>query len=188
MQQDREKWDARYRAGSGGTKPSSVVVKYWEYAPVGSALDLACGNGRNSLFLADKGFHVDAVDISRVAIDQLAGRHPNIDAICADLDDWRIPQNRYTLIVAVRFLDRRLFPMMLGGLRPGGILIFESFISGVKAAYCLKPNELLRAFLNLRILFYEERKADRSERFDQIATLVAVNEPPASLRAGAQTR
>ena len=177
MQNDQEKWDARYLDGAGGTDPSAVVVKYWERAPVGRALDLACGNGRNSLFLADKGFAVDAVDISGVALNSLAGKHPNIDAICADLDDWPIPQNRYTLIVNVRFLDRRLFPMIVSGLRPGGVLIFESFLSGVKDAYCLKPNELLRAFWPLRILLYEERKAHRPERFDQIATLVAVNEP-----------
>ena len=176
MQKDRQKWDARYRERPGGNDPSSIVAKYWERAPVGSALDIACGNGRNSLFLAEKGFAVDAVDISGVAIDRLTGKHPNVDAICADLDVWPIPQNRYTLIVNVRFLARRLFPMILDGLRSGGVLIFESFLSDDENRYCLKPNELLQAFGTMRIVHYEERNADQAEKFDQLATLVAINE------------
>jgi len=180
MQKDQEKWNARYLAGQGSADPSSVVVAYWGLAPTGRALDIACGKGRNSLFLADKGFAVDAVDISGVAIDSLAGKHPNIDAIRADLDVWPIPQNRYTLIVNVRFLDRRLFPMILGGLRPGGVLIFESFLSKTPNAYCLTPDELLRVFPTMRIVHYEEHHAGHSERFDQIATLVAIREHSAS--------
>lgn len=184
MQKDRQKWDARYRKRPGGTDPSSVVVKYWERAPVGRALDIACGNGRNSLFLADQGFSVDAVDISEVAIGSLAGKHSKVDAICADLDSWSIPQNRYTLIINVRFLDRRLFPLILDGLRPGGVLIFESFLGNIQDAYCLKPNELLRVFPTMRIVHYEERQVDHSEKFDQIATLVAINEHSATGSSG----
>jgi SAM-dependent methyltransferase len=176
MQKDREKWDARYRKRLGGTEPSPILAKYWSLASVGKALDIACGNGRNSIFLAEKGFFVDAVDISTLATGRLAGKNPNINVICTDLDSWHIPPNRYELIINIRFLDRRLFPMIQNGLKPGGILIFESFMDGEKDDYCLKRNELLRAFQLFRIVYYEEKKAASSVKFDQTASMVAIKQ------------
>ena len=171
---DRKKWDARYAKHMGGLDPSPIVKDHWKLAPLGNALDIACGNGRNSIFLAGRGFVVDAVDISAVALSRLAGRDPNINVICQDIDTWPVPQNRYTLILNIRFLDRRLFPMIQDGLRPGGVLIFESFVGGKTSDYCLEKNELLRAFVDLRVIFYEERKTDHSDKFDQTASLVAI--------------
>jgi SAM-dependent methyltransferase len=174
MQSDQEKWDARYRKNPGGSDPSSILKKYWNLAPIGNALDIACGDGRNSLYLAAKGFDVDVVDISTVATGRLDGKDPKLHVICADLDRWQIPPDRYTLIVNVRFLDRRLFPMIRDGLRPGGVLVFESFMNGDNDPYCLKPNELLRAFLSLRVIDYQERRTTSSGKFDQVASLVAI--------------
>jgi tellurite methyltransferase len=171
---DRKKWDARYARNLGGTAPAEILRRYWRLAVSGSALDVACGNGRNSIFLCQKGFHVDAVDLSTVATDHLKGRHPLLDVICADLDTWQIPSERYDLIVNIRFLDRRLFPSILAGLKPGGVLVFESFLDADKNRYCLKYNELLRAFAALRVVYYEERKTAHAGEFDQIASLVAI--------------
>lgn len=171
---DRKKWDSRYLKALGGTDPSPILSKYWPLASCGNALDIACGNGRNSIFLAAKGFVVDAVDISTVATNHLSGKNPNINAICADLDTWDIPWNRYDLIANIRFLDRRLFPQIREGLKIGGVLIFESFMDGEKDNYCLKQNELLRAFMSFRIVYYEEKNADLSEKFNQTASLVAI--------------
>ncbi|MFO7715522.1 class I SAM-dependent methyltransferase [Desulfosarcina sp.] len=173
---DKKKWDARYLKKRGSTDPALILTKFWTLAPVGNALDIACGNGRNSIFLADNGFAVDAVDISTVATDHLAGKNPDIHVICADLDTWNIPRNRYDLIVNLRFLDRRLFPMIQEGLKPGGVLIFESFMDGKKDEYCLKPNELLGVFQAFRIVYYEEKKANHSEKYDQTASLVAIRQ------------
>ncbi len=172
--EDREKWDSRYLKDMGGSDPSSILKAFLGLVPMGNALDIACGKGRNSLFLAEKGFMVDAVDISTVATNHLAGRNPNINVICQDLDAWEIPLNRYELVANVRFLDRRLFPMIQDGLRLGGVLIFESFIGGKKGKYYLKPNELLYAFQSLHIVHYEEKKSDHSEKFDQTVSLVAI--------------
>lgn len=171
---DQIRWNSRYLNGLGGNDPSPILKTYWRHATCGNALDIACGNGRNSIFLAEKGFVVDAVDISTVATSNLSGRNPNINVICTDLDTWDIPQNRYALIINIRFLDRRLFPLIQNGLRTGGVLIFESFMDGEKDKYCLKQNELLRAFQSFRIIFYQEKKADLSEKFDQTASLVAI--------------
>lgn len=173
-EKDREKWNSRYLKKRGSTTPSANLMKYGGLASCGNALDIACGNGRNSLYMAEKGFIVDAVDISTVATNRLAGKNPNIHVICQDMDTWDIQPDHYRLIVNVRFLDRSLFPMIQEGLKTGGVLVFESFIGKQKGAYCLKPNELLRAFQSLRIIYYEEKKADHPGKFEQTASLVAI--------------
>ncbi|GAB6904592.1 TehB: predicted tellurite resistance protein [Desulfosarcina cetonica] len=175
-EQDRKRWDERYLNDPGGAEPTPILERYWPLAPMGRAVDIACGNGRNSFFLAEKGFMVDAVDISTVATERLVGRHPNIRVHCQDLDSWTIPAEHYSLVLNVRFLDRRLFPMILNGLKPGGVLIFEAFIGREKADYCLEPNELRRAFSDLRIVYYEEKRLARrhADRFEQTASLVAI--------------
>ncbi len=171
---DREKWDSRYRKHMGGTEPSLIVKEYADLASCGNALDIACGNGRNSLYLAEKGFKVDAVDISTEAMDHLAGKNPNINVICQDIDTWIIPENLYEMIINIRFLDRRLFPMIHKGLKPGGVLIIESFSGGKKDKYCLKQNELLQVFQSFHIIYYKEEKLDPSDVFEKTIYLVAI--------------
>jgi len=175
---DRIKWDAKYREKLRDSDPSRILTRYWHLASPGNALDIACGGGRNSLFLAEQGFFVDAVDISTVATNHLAGIHPNIHVICQDLDTWKMPKIRYDLIVNIRFLDRGLFPMIQDGLKIGGLLIFESFLNGESDDYCLKPNELLHAFPLCRIVYYEEKKTEHGDRFDYVAALVAIKPAP----------
>jgi len=47
---------------------SQILEKYISYAKVGIALDVACGTGRNTHFLEDLGFKIDAVDFSRALV------------------------------------------------------------------------------------------------------------------------
>jgi SAM-dependent methyltransferase len=179
---DQKKWDARYAKDLGGKAPAGILRRFWRHAFSGTALDIACGNGRNSTFLCQKGFRVDAVDLSTVATDRLKGRHHRLNVICADLDTWEIPSERYDLIVNIRFLDRRLFPPIVTGLKPGGVLVFESFLDEAQDQYCLKYNELLRAFAALRVIYYEERKTEHAGRFEEIAALVASKPIAAEMR------
>ena len=171
--QDKKKWNSRYLRNIGNPTPSDILSKYLSLSPKGRALDIACGNGRNSKFLAQKEFKVDAVDISKVALSQLPDNDTRINIICEDIDTWQIPQNRYQLIINIRFLDRRLFPMIKKGLKPGGILIFESFIDG-KKDYCLEKNELLHVFKSFQIVYYEEKENDPSDKFNQSVYMVAI--------------
>ena len=174
---DRQRWDARYSTDIGAVAPSAVIVDYWNVASVGRALDIACGNGRNSVFFAAHGFTVDAVDISTVATDRLARDHPGIKVINTDLDTWTIPAERYDLIVNIRFLDRRLFPMIADGLKPGGVSIFETFVADEPHQYCLRPQELRRVFPSFRIIHYREQQSANAARFHRPASLVAVKPP-----------
>ena len=182
MQKDRKKWNEKYQTGSYSEDPSPIVKQYCKLAPEGRALDIAAGIGRNALFLAKQGFEVDAVDISDKALETLSGRHPNLHPICADLDVFDIPENRYSLILNIRFLNRRLFPIIQEGLKPGGLLIFETYLDAPSEAdsgtfcrdYLLRSNELLHAFLSLRILFYEEGVSRQADDQRQSASLVAI--------------
>jgi len=148
----------------------------------GRALDIAAGNGRNAIFLAKQSIEVDAVDISDIALARLSGVHPRLHPLCADFDAFDIPENRYSLILNIRFLSRRLFPYIKEGLIPGGLLIFETYLDApsVKNSdsfcreYLLRPNELLHAFLSLRIIFYEEQLSHKSDNQRPVASLVAV--------------
>ena len=181
MQSERQKWNEKYRNKAFSKDPAPIVKKYAGLAPEGRALDIAAGSGRNSIFLAQKGFSVDALDVSDVALKKIAGRHPNVRPVCIDMDTFDIPAGKYSLIVNIRFLSRRLFPYIQEGLIPGGILIFETYLDGPVAApdgptcrdYLLRENELLHAFLALKVLFYEERRHRRHGETRHLASLVA---------------
>ena len=180
--QDREKWNKKYRDKKYPSTPSRIVTDYFNLATGKKALDIAAGNGRNSLFLARQGFAVDAVDISGEGLRPIAGAHPNLHPICADLDTFDIAGNRYDLIVNVKFLSRRLFPLIEAGLRTGGILIFQTFLetgdpdptTSMHREYLLKENELLHAFSSLEMLYYNEQSNPGDDEKFALASLVAV--------------
>ncbi|RJQ57133.1 MAG: class I SAM-dependent methyltransferase [Desulfobacteraceae bacterium] len=185
MKKDREKWNEKYRRKRFSASPSAVVKSYVHLSSAGRALDIATGSGRNALFLADRGFVVDALDISDVALRALSARHPNVHPVCTDLDLFDIPENRYSLILNIRYLNRRLFPLIQEGLRPGGCLIFQTYLQtkpddarerpeNFCRDYLLRPNELLHAFLDLKILYYEEALSSEGDESRPAATLVGL--------------
>ena len=161
---------------------AEIVERFYHLAPGKKALDIAAGSGRNAVFLAFKGFSVDAVDISEIGLAEFAGKYPNINAICADLDQFEIPTVHYDLIVNVKFLNRRLFPYIQEGLKPGGVLIFQALLESVGSRntpehcrdYLLRTNELLHAFLAMRTIYYREAGNPDTNHSHQTATLVAI--------------
>jgi 2-polyprenyl-3-methyl-5-hydroxy-6-metoxy-1,4-benzoquinol methylase len=186
MKQDRIKWNEKYRTESYPTEVASVVNKFYHLAPGKKVLDIAAGNGRNSVFLAQKGFLVDAVDISEVALTEFASRFPNINVICADLDQFEIATGHYDLILNVKFLNRRLFPYIQEGLKPGGLVIFHTLLGSKSDKrtpehcrdYLLQANELLHAFLAMQVIYYREGEDPEMKNSDEMATLVAVRQLP----------
>jgi len=139
-----------------------------EAQPHGRALDLACGRGRNALFLAELGFEVDAVDIDPEALAELRrdaeARSLTLTTVQADLTAAPLPRPPYEVILDVNYLERTLFATMADALAPGGLLVFETFLREhvevlgrrMNECYLLEPNELLRAFAGLRVLRYRE--------------------------------
>lgn len=181
MRDDRTRWNKKYADGEWNAEPSEIVRRFRPLAKPGLALDIGAGTGRNALFLADHGFHVVAVDIAEKGLSRMAGARANLLPVCADLDVFEIPGNRFSLIVNILFLNRRLFPWIINGLAAGGVLIFETYIDFPAGRdhrrsrdFCLEENELLRVFSPLHILFYEEAGKDTEKGPARLASLVAV--------------
>ena len=97
----------------------------------GHALDVACGVGQNAIWLAQRGFTVDAVDISLVAIEHArqAAVHAGVvvNFIHSDLDTWSPPVGTYDLVIGFRFLNRKLWLRLQAALQPGGWLVYQTF-------------------------------------------------------------
>ena len=130
---DRRKWDARYLEGAYETRPhpSAFLEECAALLPRhGRALDLACGAGRNALYLAGRGLVVDAVDISAVALARGRERADElpINWLERDLDDGFAATERYDVILNIRFVNLGLLRSLVSTLRPGGVLLVEQHL------------------------------------------------------------
>jgi SAM-dependent methyltransferase len=170
---DLVKWDERYRDGAyaGRRHPTALLARYCASIGVGPALDVACGAGRNALFLAEHGFAVDAVDISQAGLERLradaGARGLAVNALEADLEHG-LPaslalRGRYALIVMLRYVNQPLLPALFDRLDEGGVFLCEQHLKtsrdviGPKsAAFRLAPNQLLESVRDLRVHFYRE--------------------------------
>jgi SAM-dependent methyltransferase len=146
--------------------PASWVVRHAPLiAPGGRVLDLACGSGRNVIWLAAQGFRVLAVDRDRRALESLQGGA--IVARCVDLEgpEWPLADETFDGIVVTRYLHRPRLPELVGSLAIGGVFIYETFMRGNEAygsprrpEFLLESGELKRlaeAF-GLEIVAYRE--------------------------------
>ena len=89
---DATAWDARYAASEliWSAEPNRFVAAECADLPVGRAVDLAAGEGRNAIWLASLGWRVTAIDFSQVALDKGRSMAPEaaIDWVCADATTW----------------------------------------------------------------------------------------------------
>lgn len=189
---DRDKWNERYRSGAYADRshPSALLERWIERIPPGRALDLACGAGRNALFLASHGFAVDAVDISNAALtrarERAQGAGLEVNWIEHDLDVPLALTAGYALILVVRFMNLPLIAGLSAWLAPGGILMVEQHlvttaevagapIAGpTDPAFRVQPGELQQLAQGLRMLCYEETLTlDPDQRPVALARLVA---------------
>jgi tellurite methyltransferase len=191
-------WDARHRDSAQNTpaEPASIVLEWLPLLPSGPALDIACGTGRHALLLAARGLSVTAVDWSGAALDVLENRARTaklrvsrgdaanlansqargIRLVQANLEEMLLPVASFSLILCLQYLLRSLFAQMVRALRPGGVVLFETFTRAQlnyaggprNPEYLLEPGELRTAFPGLHILFYRELNAGQG-----IASLVA---------------
>lgn len=134
-QTDRQRWEQRYADPDENLKktgPHPLLLRHAPPALPGCrALELACGLGRDALWLAELGWQVDALDISLTALIQaraemLRRKLSGVHFVAADLDDFPLPRCAYDLVYVFRFLDRRLFPAIIERVRPGGLVIYET--------------------------------------------------------------
>ncbi|GMQ85262.1 MAG: hypothetical protein BMS9Abin07_0828 [Acidimicrobiia bacterium] len=119
-----EVWDERYRDEDRPGMPSAFVTV--GLAPLlpdgGRAIDVAGGSGRNSVWLADRGWEVTLVDFSPVALSHVDDER--ITTIDSDLETDLFPEGPWDLVLVVHYLDRGLFPTLVAHLSDGGLLAF----------------------------------------------------------------
>jgi tellurite methyltransferase len=168
---DRVKWDELHAAHHEEAAPSAFLeqlfkLESWRIHP-GKALDIAAGKGRNALFLAEKGFGVEAIDISETGLQEARRRVEEkglaITFRQADLDKAELSEASYDLILNINFLQRSLIPKMKRALKVGGHIIFDTYLIDQRVIghpknpdYLLGHNELLELFRDFRILDYRE--------------------------------
>lgn len=161
MTDDADRWDRRYREQSPPEGPVEIVRRFADDLPRGRVLDVACGGGRNAIFLAERGFDVAAVDISEEALAHARRRAADagvdVDFARADVDSMDIEEGAYDVVVVSHFRTRERLPDLADALAPGGVLLYEHRLAtGGDHRFRVRPNELLRACLGLRIVHYEE--------------------------------
>ena len=147
-QADRDKWNARYLAGAyeARTHPTALLARWADRlevtGPAPRVIDVACGSGRNALFLARRGWQVDAVDISAVALERIrtaaAAEALPVRCIERDLEPAAsalqgFGDQRYDLALLIRYTDLPLVKAIARTLVPGGYLVAEMHLQTDKA-------------------------------------------------------
>ena len=179
-----EQWNQRYRAGEQlFTEPSPLVKRYSRELEPGRALDLACGVGRNALYLAQNSWQVTAVDGSPLAIEILQQRAReqkcHVDARVADLErgEFEIEPGAYGLICDCYYLQRSLIPKMQSGVRPGGIVVAIVHLADPDQPQGTptraRPGELRAFFADWKILHEYEGTSREACHQRPVAELVA---------------
>jgi SAM-dependent methyltransferase len=152
-----------------------LVVRLAEAERTGDALDLACGLGRHTLWLAGHGWRVTAVDYSKVALEILRERADGLPLriVRADLETAGLPLRPecYDLICDCNFLWRPLFPEICRALRPGGLFVGVFPLAGQAGNrtpsnpdYLIQPGELERVFDGWGIVHSGEGRSSASGR------------------------
>ncbi len=147
--------------------PSEWVKRFLPLLPDdGEILDLACGRGRHTQLLVERGRRVVALDRDLSGLGDLA-KCALVEPIAADLEDgapFPLAGRQFAAVIVTNYLYRPIFGALLAAIAPGGLLIYETFARGNEGFgrprnpdHLLEPGELLdRVHRKLRVLAYED--------------------------------
>ncbi|MEX0798821.1 MAG: class I SAM-dependent methyltransferase [Bacteriovoracaceae bacterium] len=168
----KSSWDLAYSRPSFifGKSPAKFLAENFDFlAPNSNVLDMGMGEGRNAVFLAQKGHKVTGIDISSVAIKKahmLAKEFGvKVKGVVASLEKYSIPENSFDAIICFYYVDRKLAAKIKKWLKPGGVLVYEAYTEKQKNKknhqkysedQYLRPGELLEMFKGMKLLKYEE--------------------------------
>jgi SAM-dependent methyltransferase len=147
-----------------GTGPASDWITRWSHlVPAGAVvLDVAAGAGRHSRWFAERGCQVSAVDRDPAALSLLP---PTVTAVVADIEagPWPFESESFDALVITNYLWRPLWPHLQAAVKPGGLLLMETFALGherhgrpANPNFLLRPGELLQVFADWQILGFED--------------------------------
>ena len=187
--ESQTKWNNIYAdATIGSYSVSRILTENEHLLPQnGRALEIACGTGSDSIFLAQRGLQTDAWDISDTVVAKLNQfAEENQLSIIAESRDINVqpPEDEtYDVIVIAHFLERKIAPTLISALKPGGLLFYQTFVKEVtpnysgpsNPAFRLDTNELLQLFPGMQIVVYREEGliGDISKGFRNEVMLVA---------------
>jgi SAM-dependent methyltransferase len=172
-QDSKTQWDQRYSKPSFifGKSPAKFLAENYHFIPFeSSVLDMGMGEGRNAVFMAQKGYKVTGVDLSSVAVKKsylLAQEFGvKIKGVVASLKEYKIAPESFDAIICFYWVDRSMIEKIKTWLRPGGILIYEAYTLKQREKNLtkradgidnyLREQELLKLFSGMRVLKYEE--------------------------------
>lgn len=184
---EAKRWDERYKREQTQwleSKPRHLLISYAHLLPMeGRALDAAGGVGASSLYLAQRGLRVFALDVSEIALSlakqRAQSRNLPLQAAVYDLSTPWLPPEYFKVILNFHFLERATISVFRQALTPEGLIFFETFIRigdmHDKAVYYLEPGELISRFEDYEIIYYSEGTQRPSEAYGErgIAQLIA---------------
>jgi len=168
----RNLWDKFYSKPGyvHGKRPNEFLRDNLNEINIGRALVLAMGEGQNAVYLAQKGFQVEGVDISEVALRKARrlarDQRVTIDTINANLKNFEIEIGVYDLIVNITYFRDSLIPKIKRGLKKGGVAMFENFTTEhlsnpdgltIPRRFLVRHNQLKKIFSDFEIVKYQER-------------------------------
>jgi tellurite methyltransferase len=149
-------------------RPAQFLVENIDLLTRGRTLDVAMGAGRNAIYLAREGFQVEGVDISSEAVKEAlsSAREAGVSIQIRMEDLEKIPyfeEEAYDLVICFNYLQRSLLPEMKNWVKPGGMVVYETFIVDQvrfgkprNPDHLLRHQELLHTFREFRVLRYRE--------------------------------
>lgn len=162
-------WEKRYREGfyHGEDEPHHLLERFWKIIPQGVVIDIAAGRGRNTLFLAGKGYRVYGIDSSqeglRIAREAMAKKTNQACLIRGDANNLPFKPGTAAGVVVFYFLLRHIMKELIDLLQKGGVLVYETFLKRQNLFgrqrnpdFLLGDGELLSFFTSLELILYEE--------------------------------
>ena len=181
------KWEQRHADAEGHGQTAQVLLRNLHLLPAqGTALDLACGRGANALLLAGQGLDVTAWDFSTTAINRLitaaASESLSLTTEVRDVTVFPPRAASFDVVLVSYFLEHSLLQTIKEAVRPGGLLIYETFAQTAvsergpgNSDWRLYDNELIDLCSDMTIHYYREegRRGDLSSGWRDVAMIVA---------------
>jgi len=165
--QQASRWNQVFSQGTGfNANPNALLVAAIKDLPAGKALDLGTGQGRNAIYLAQKGWEVTGVDISEVGLDQARVRASELglklNLVHQNADTFDYGQEQWDLIAVIYFDPRPYAKRIQTSLKPGGIVVIEGYHRNATMTHRIgewvvfNSGELKELFKGFEVLRYEE--------------------------------
>ena len=146
------------------TAPNRLLVEAIRNRRPGKALDVGMGQGRNTIYLAQRGWQVTGFDVSQAGLEearkQAASSGITIQAVHASDEEFEFGTEQWDLIAILYPIEKRSVFRVRQALRKGGVVVVEcAHKEGANDSYAYDTNELLKIFEGFRIVKYEDTVA-----------------------------